>query len=219
MKSLVFGGKKIYLDQPLRNFLEDTASKTPAPGGGSVAALIGSLGAALLCMVGNFTVGKPKFEKVERDVREILKETAKLKEELSGLIQKDIEAYARFSQVARMPKNTFEIKEKRRQALQIALKDATRVPLTTAKLARRLIELAQLLLRKGNPNLITDVGVGALLADAALQSAALNVQINLGYIKDEKFKKRTSSLISSMLSQGQEIKDKVVKGVRDSLAG
>ena len=209
----------MYLDQPLRSFLEDTASKTPTPGGGSVAALVGSLGAALLCMVGNFTVGKPKFEKVERDIREILKEADKLKEELSGLIQKDIEVYARFSQTSRMPRDTSELKEKRRQALQIALKDATQVPLTTAKLALRLLELAQLLVSKGNPNLITDVGVGALLADAALQSAALNVQINLGYIKDEEFRKRTSSVLSLMLSQGQEIKDKVVKGVRDALAG
>ena len=209
----------MYLDQPLRSFLEDTASKTPTPGGGSVAALVGSLGAALLCMVGNFTLGKPKFEKVERDIREILKEADKLKEELSGLIQKDIEVYARFSQTSRMPRDTSELKEKRRRALQIALKNATQVPLTTAKLALRLLELAQLLLSKGNPNLITDVGVGALLADAALQSAALNVQINLGYIKDEEFRKRTSSVLSSMLSQGQEIKDKVVKGVRDALAG
>ena len=209
----------MYLDQPLRSFLEDTASKTPTPGGGSVAALVGSLGAALLCMVGNFTLGKPKFEKVERDIREILKEADKLKEELSGLIQKDIEVYTRFSQTSRMPRDTSELKEKRRQALQIALKDAAQVPLTTAKLALRLLELAQLLLSKGNPNLITDVGVGALLADAALQSAALNVQINLGYIKDEEFRKRTSSVLSSMLSQGQEIKDKVVKGVRDALEG
>jgi len=209
----------MYLDQPLRSFLEDTASKTPTPGGGSVAALVGSLGAALLCMVGNFTLGKPKFEKVGRDVREILKEADKLKEELSGLIQKDIEVYARFSQTSRMPRDTSELKEKRRQALQIALKNATQVPLTTAKLALRLLELAQLLVSKGNPNLITDVGVGALLADAALQSAALNVQINLGYIKDEEFRKRTSSVLSSMLSHGQEIKDKVVKGVRDALAG
>jgi len=209
----------MYLDQPLRSFLEDTASKTPTPGGGSVAALVGSLGAALLCMVGNFTLGKPKFEKVERDVREILKEADKLKGKLSGLIQKDIEVYARFSQTSRMPRDTSELKEKRRQALQIALKDATQVPLTTAKLALRLLELAQLLVSKGNPNLITDVGVGALLADAALQSAALNVQINLSYIKDEEFIKRTSSVLSSMLSQGQEIKDKVIKGVRDALAG
>ena len=209
----------MYLDQPLRSFLEDTASKTPTPGGGSVAALVGSLGAALLCMVGNFTLGKPKFEKVERDIREILKEADKLKEELSGLIQKDIEVYARFSQTSRMPRDTSELREKRRQALQIALKNATQVPLTAAKLALRLLELAQLLLSKGNPNLITDVGVGALLADAALQSAALNVQINLGYIKDEEFRKRTSPVLSSMLSQGQEIKDKVVKGVRDALAG
>ena len=209
----------MYLDQPLRRFLEDTASKTPTPGGGRVAALVGSLGAALLCMVGNFTLGKPKFEKVERDVREILKEADKLKEELSGLIQKDIEVYTRFSQTSRMPRDTSELKEKRRRALQIALKNATQVPLTTAKLALRLLELAQLLLSKGNPNLITDVGVGVLLADAALQSAALNVQINLGYIKDEEFRKRTSSVLCSMLSQGQEIKDKVVKGVRDALAG
>lgn len=209
----------MYLDKPLRIFLENTASKTPTPGGGSVAALVGALGAALLCMVGNFTLGKPRFEKVEGDIRKILKEADKLKEELCLLIQKDIEAYARFSEVSRMPKGTCELKEKRKQALQIALKDATQAPLATAKSSLRLIELAQLLLSRGNPNLITDVGVGALLADAALQSAALNVWINLGYIRDEKFKKRTNSVISSILSQGQQIKDKVIKGVKKEVAG
>jgi len=175
---------KIHMNDSLRSFLEDTARGTPTPGGGSVAALVGSLGAALLCMVGNFTVGKPKYKSVEKDVKEILGESDKLKESLFVLIREDMEAYEKFSRASQMPKDTPLMIEKRKQVLQKTLKEAAEVPWRVSQASLKVIELAEKLLPKGNPNLITDVGVGVLLAEAALKSAVLNVKINLSFIKD-----------------------------------
>jgi len=203
----------MYLDEPLRSFLEDTARGTPTPGGGSVAALVGSLGAALLCMVANFTVGKAKYKNVEEDVKEILQEAKELQDELSILIKEDIEAYEGFSQAGQMPKDTLVMREERRQALQRTLKEAAEVPWRAAKASLRVIELGQKLLPRGNPNLITDVGVGVLLAEVALQSAVLNIKINLSFIKDGDYRKEKSKSVGEILSQASQIKDEVLKTV------
>lgn len=207
----------MYINKPLKDFLENTARGTPTPGGGSVAALVGSLGAALLCMVGNFTVGKPKYKSVEESVKGILEEAEKLKNDLSALIEKDIEAYGKFSQTSQMPKDTPLMKEKRRQALQKTLKKAAEVPLHVAEASLRVIELGQRLLPQGNPNLITDVGVGVLLAEASLKSAALNVKINLSFIKDEKYKRETNKTLGEVLSQASQIKNETLKVIEQRM--
>jgi len=208
---------KMYLNKPLISFLEDTARGTPTPGGGSVAALVGSLGAALLCMVGNFTVKKAEYKNVEKDVKEILQEAKKLQDDLSVLIKEDIEAYGRFSQATQMPKDTLLMREKRRQALQRTLKEAAEVPWRTAKASLRVIELGQRLLPQGNPNLITDIGVGVLLAYAALKSAILNIKINLSLIKDEDYRRKRSDGLGKILSQASQIEDKVLKIIEERL--
>jgi len=207
----------MYINKPLENFLEDTASGTPTPGGGSVAALVGSLGAALLCMVANFTVGKPKYKIVEKDVKEILKKTEELKNDLSALIQEDVEAYGKFAQASKMPKETPQMKKKRAQALQKALKEAAEVPWRTAEASFQVIELGQKLLPKGNPNLVTDIAVGVLLAEAALQSAVVNVEINLSFIKDEEYKKEKSKSLSRILSRAFQMKNEVVEKIQKKL--
>jgi len=207
----------MYINKPLKDFLENTARGTPTPGGGSVAALVGSLGAALLCMVGNFTVGKPKYKSVEESVKGILEEAEKLKNDLSALIEKDIEAYEKFSQTSQMPKHTPLMKEKRRQALQKTLKEAAEVPLHVAEASLRVIELGQRLLPQGNPNLITDVGVGVLLAEASLKSAALNVKINLSFIKDDKYKRETNKTLGEVLSQASQIKNETLKVIEQRM--
>ncbi len=208
----------MYINKPLENFLEDTASGTPTPGGGSVAALVGSLGAALLCMVANFTVGKPKYKIVEKDVKEILKKAEELKNNLSALIQEDVKAYGKFVQASKMPKKTPQLKKKRTQALQKALKEAAEVPWRTAEASFQVIELSQKLLPKGNPNLVTDIAVGVLLAEAALQSAVVNVEINLSFIKDEKYKKEKKKSLSRILSRASQIKNEVVEKIQKKLA-
>jgi glutamate formiminotransferase/formiminotetrahydrofolate cyclodeaminase len=126
-------------------------------------------------MVGNFTTGKPKYKSVEKDVKEILAEADKLKESLFVLTGEDMEAYEKFSQASQMPKDTPLMIEKRKQVLQKTLKEAAEVPWRISQASLKVIELAEKLLPKGNPNLITDVGVGVLLAEAALKSAVLNV--------------------------------------------
>ncbi len=207
------------LNQPLKSFIDNTAKGTPTPGGGSVAALVGSLGAALLCMVGNFTVGKPKYKSVEKDVKEILAEADKLKESLFVLIREDMEAYKKFSRASQMPKDTPLMREKRKQVLQKALKEAAEVPWRISQASLQVIELAEKLLPKGNPNLITDVGVGVLLAEAALKSAVLNVKINLSFIKDEEYKNRRSKALEDILSQASQIKDVVLKSIQEEMGG
>ncbi|TKJ45824.1 methenyltetrahydrofolate cyclohydrolase [Candidatus Aerophobetes bacterium Ae_b3a] len=207
------------LNQPLKSFIDNTAKGTPTPGGGSVAALVGSLGGALLCMVGNFTVGKPKYKSVEKDVKEILVEADKLKESLFVLIREDMEAYEKFSRASQMPKDTPLMREKRKQALQKTLKEAAEVPWRISQASLQVIELAEKLLPKGNPNLITDVGVGVLLAEAALKSAVLNVKINLSFIKDEEYKNRRSKALEDILSRASQIKDGVLKAIQEEMDG
>lgn len=207
----------MYLERPMKDFVEDTAARLPAPGGGSVAALVGSLGAALLCMVGNYTVGKKQYEAVEDEVARILKITDGLKDELSSLIQEDIKAYQKYSHASSLPKDTPQQKETRNQALQLSLKEAALVPLKTSQLSLRLIDLAKEILPLGNPYLISDVGVGALLAEAALEAAVINVQINLSYIKDSHFVEGKKREISSFLSRGRKTAEKVVEKVKGKI--
>lgn len=209
----------MYLNSSLKSFIDNTAKGTPTPGGGSVAALVGSLGAALLCMAGNFTAGKPKYKSVQRDVKEIIREADKLKESLFILIREDMKAYEKFSQASQMPKDTPLMREKRRQVLQEALKEATEVPWRVVQASFQVIELAEKLLPKGNPNLIADVGVGVLLAEAALKSAVLNVKINLSLIKDEQYKSRRSKIMEDILSQAFQIKEEVLKAIEEKMAG
>lgn len=205
------------MNDSLKSFIEDTARGTPTPGGGSVAALVGSLGAALLCMVGNFTVGKPKYKSVEKDVKEILGEADKLKESLFVLIREDMEAYEKFSRASQMPKDTPMMIEKRKQMLQKTLKEAAEVPWRISQASLKVIELAEKLLPKGNPNLITDVGVGVLLAEAALKSAVLNVKINLSFIKDEEYNNKRSKVLEDILSRASQIKDGVLKAIQEEM--
>ncbi len=207
------------LNQPLKSFIDNTAKGTPTPGGGSVAALVGSLGAALLCMVGNFTVGKPKYKSVQKDVKEILAEADKLKESLFVLIREDMEAYEKFSRASQMPKDTPLMREKRKQVLQKTLKEAAEVPWRISQASLQVIELAEKLLPKGNPNLITDVGVGVLLAEAALKSAVLNVKINLSFIKDEEYKNRKIKALEDILSRASQIGDGVLKAIQEEMDG
>ncbi len=208
----------MYLERPMRDFIGDTAARLPAPGGGSVAALVGSLGAALLCMVGNYTVGKKQYEGVQDEVARILEAAVSLKDKLSSLVQEDIRAYQNYSHTSQMPKDTHEQRKTRSEALERSLKEAALVPLKTSELSLRVIELAEEILPLGNPYLLSDVGVGALLAGGALEAGAINVQINLSYIKDTHFVKEKKDLICSYLSKGREIAKRVVREVTEKIS-
>ena len=191
----------MYIDQPMRHFLDKLASKSPEPGGGSVAALTGALGAALVSMVGNLTLGKEKYKDVQPQIEQLLKESEKLRHDMQDLIQKDTEAYGALSAVYKMPKATDEEKAARTVKMQEALKIACQVPfeiglqsLAVAKLAQRAAEI-------GNVGAVSDAGVAVLLAQACAQSAALNVKINVNSIKDEAYNKDTWSRMQDVLGQ------------------
>ncbi len=181
--------------------MDKLASKSPEPGGGSVSALTGSLGASLVSMVANLTLGKEKYKDVQPQIETLLKESEKLRGEMQDLIQKDTEAYGALSEVYKMPKNTDAEKAARTAKMQDALKKACHVPfeiglksLEVAKLAERAAEI-------GNVAAVSDAGVAVLLAQACAQSAALNVKINVNSIKDEAYNKATWSRMEDILRQ------------------
>jgi formiminotetrahydrofolate cyclodeaminase len=200
----------MYIEQPLRNFLDKLASKSPEPGGGSVAALTGSLGAALVSMVSNLTLGKEKYKDVQPQIEQLLKDSEALRQQMQALIQKDTEVYGALSEVYKMPKNTDAEKAARAAKMQVALKSACQVPfeiglksLDVAKLALRAAEI-------GNVGAVSDAGVAVLLAQACAQSAALNVKINVNSIKDEAYNKETWGRMQDVLRQVGDLEKSVM---------
>ena len=176
----------------VKGFLSELASNSPAPGGGSVAALSGALGAALSSMVCNLTVGKEKYKDVQDEIKDVLKESETLRKQLTKLIDKDTEAFNDVMKAFKMPKETEEQKEKRKQAIQEGYKTAAAVPLETARTCEKILDIAMIIAEKGNESSITDAAVSALMAQAGVQSAILNVKINLSSIKDKQFVEKTT---------------------------
>ena len=205
----------MYIDEPLKKYLDETASGAPTPGGGSVAALAGALGAALTSMVCNFTVGKEKYKDVEAEVAQILAEAESLRSKLLELMVEDTRVYGEVSKAYGMPRTTPEEKEARTQAIQKALKIALQAPFEAAICCYKILKLNEPLLDKGNQNLISDVGVAVLLAESALRSAILNVEINLSYIKDKDFCNNTREKLKSIITESSEIKSKVYDKVKE----
>jgi glutamate formiminotransferase/formiminotetrahydrofolate cyclodeaminase len=190
----------VYIDQPLRHFLDKLASKSPEPGGGSVAALTGALGAALVSMVSNLTLGKEKYKDVQMQVEALLKESEKLRADMQALIQKDTEAYGALSDVYKMPKNTDAEKAARTAKMQEALKKACQVPFEIGLKSLEVARLAERAAEIGNVAAVSDAGVAVLLAQACAQSSALNVKINVNSIKDEAFNKETWTRMQDVLT-------------------
>src|ERR1051326_591097 len=171
--------------EALGTFLDQLASSAPTPGGGSAAALCGALSAALSSMVANRTLGREKYKDVEAAIREALEQSEQLRTEFTQLIADDIDAYGTLSAAYRLPKATPDEQAERSAQIQGALQRAAEAPLRIAERARQALELCRALAEIGNTNVISDVGVAAITAHAALESAELNVLINLKVIKDQ----------------------------------
>jgi formiminotetrahydrofolate cyclodeaminase len=198
---------------PVNDFLDALASKSPAPGGGGGAAMAGALGAALASMVCNLTVGKDKYAAVQDDIRGMLEKTESLRHQLTTLVEADEEAYNVLSAAYRLPKDTDEQKKARTAAIQKALINATATPMEIAQACVEVLALCGPIAEKGNVAAVSDAGVGALLAEAALRSAALNVQINLAAIKDAKFVADSSRQLKRLLRGKSRLKERIVKNV------
>ena len=211
------GGYQVYIDEPLKKYLDEAASGASTPGGGSVAALAGALGAALTSMVCNFTVGKKKYKDVEAEVSQILSEAEKLRGELLDLMVADTQVYGQVSAAYGMPRDTAEEKAARSAAIQDALKAAMGPPLEAAIRCHRIMKLNEPLVEKGNTNLISDVGVAILLAESAMRSAIMNVEINLSYIKDEALCEETREKLRPIIAEAVELRSKIYKTVNEAI--
>ena len=199
----------------IEKFLDDLASQNATPGGGSAAAIIGAMGAALVAMVCNLTIGKKKYAGVEGEMRDLLAKAEALRHKLTGMIEDDVKAFDAVMGAYGMAKETDADKAKRDAAIQSALKEATDVPLRCCKLAREVIDLALAASEKGNLNVISDAGVGVLAAYAALRSAALNVFINVKMIADKSFVDAKLKELDGLLAGAEEATEKaygIVKG-------
>jgi methenyltetrahydrofolate cyclohydrolase len=193
----------------VETFLSELASNLPAPGGGSVAALSGALGAGLISMVCNLTLGKPKYAAVEKDISAILAKSEGLRKELTGLLEADVRAYTELNQTMKMPRDTEEQKTARAKAMDRALKAATDVPIRVAEACTSVMALCRETAEKGNVNAVSDVGVGILMAEAGLRSAALNVLINLKIVKDENFVAENRRKLDGLLRDKPALRDEI----------
>lgn len=174
-------------DKSIQIFFDELASKAPTPGGGSAAAVMGAQAAALISMVCNLTIGKPKYAEVEVEMQGLLEKSEALRETLTGMIKADVDVFDRLMATYSLPKDSDEEKIERSAAIQAVLKEATIIPLKCARACAEAIALSRIAAEKGNTGVISDAGVAVMAAYGALKSAALNVYINAGGLKDRAF--------------------------------
>ena len=204
-------------EMTIQTFLDELASKASTPGGGGGAAVNGAIGAALISMVANFTIGKKGYEDVQDEFTNILTESETLRTKLTDAIKDDVDVFNRVMGAYGMAKETDEEKKIRTDSIQAALKEATDVPLTCAKLCRQVIDLSESAAEKGNTNVISDAGVALLAGYAGLRSAALNVYINIGGIKDKEFADDRRQQLEALLDGVELFKENVYELVKSKL--
>jgi len=193
------------------DFFNEVASASPAPGGGSVAAAAGALGAGLTSMVSRLTVTKRKYKEVHDEIGAILNQSETLRHELTELIVKDKEAFDRVMKAFKLPKDSEEEIKKRAVEIEDANKGAALVPLKVAEKSLEVLSLVKVVAEKGNANSITDAGVGALMAKAAMEGAILNVRINLSGLTDKDFVNKLTSEIESFTARGEALTKDILR--------
>lgn len=201
----------------IQTFLDDLASERPTPGGGGAAAVSGAIGAALVSMVANLTIGKKNYEAVWQDLEAVNAKAEALRVELIRAIDEDVVAFNAVMGAYGLPRATDDEKAKRAAAIQAALKDATLAPLRAVKACFEVIRLSAAAAEKGNLNVISDAGVAVLSANAGLRSAALNVFINAKAIKDRDFAEKQIAEVNALLAQAAETTEAVYQIVRSKI--
>ncbi len=207
-------GKKL-VDMTCKGFAEETASESPAPGGGSIAAYMGALAAALGTMVANLSAHKPGWDERWEEFSDIAEKGHAIQDRLIALVDEDTEAFNRIMAVFAMPKKTPEEKEARAAALEAATLYATEVPLRTMQTAYETFDILEAMASKGNPASVSDAGVGALAARSAVLGAHLNVRINAAGLKNrekaEELLTAASVLASAAINREMQILETVNK--------
>lgn len=200
--------------QPIGAFLDGLASSAPTPGGGSVAAMSGAMAAGLVSMVCALTIGKKQYAEIEDEVRGIHDQAEALRRELQRLAEQDIEVFARLSAAYKLPRTTEADAATRQAAIQHATRLAAEVPLRTAQAAAAILPLCTALAPRVGRLIVSDVGVAALLARATVQSAVLNVEINLAGLEDQLYVRQTRGRLEDLIIGLSEETEGVVEIVR-----
>ncbi|MGJ0507190.1 MAG: methenyltetrahydrofolate cyclohydrolase [Methylocystis sp.] len=203
--------------ETIGKFLDELASDAPTPGGGGAAALSGAMGAALVSMVCNLTIGKKNYEAVSEDLKKTLARAEALREELTRGIDEDVVAFNTLMGAYGLPRATDDEKAARSAAIQDALKTATLAPLATCKVCYEVIALSKEAADKGNLNVISDAGVAVLAANAGLRSCALNVFINAKSIKDRDFAEKQLAEVNALLAKASAETEAVYEVVRGKI--
>ena len=198
----------------VEGFIQELASDSAAPGGGSAACLAGALGAGLGAMVSRLTIGKKGYEEVESFFQEKIVELDILHKDLTELIDKDANAFNGVMAAFKLPKSTDEEKVVRSAKIQEEYKVAALVPMTTVRTCKKVIDIMLEIGTQGNKNALSDVAVGALSALTGLKGAALNVEINLPSIKDETFKSEMTKELAEITTNLDEKISNLVKDAR-----
>ncbi len=186
-------------NRTVEDFLAAVAAPTPTPGGGSVSALAGALAAALSRMVAGLARGKKGYEAIERELAEIETKAEAVQARLVALVDEDARAYEAVLAAMRLPKNSQADKAARVEAMQVAYRKATEVPLETMARCLDALELAAEALDKGNRGATTDAAVAILLAESAIRGAGLNCRVNLASIRDEAFRSDAEARLGELL--------------------
>ncbi len=200
----------MYIEKPMRFFLDRLCSNSPEPGGGSASALTGATAASLSGMLAALTVNKKGYEQVRPEMEEILSKAESLKEELLDLLQKDTEAFADASKAFKLPKGTEEEKKRREKAVEEGLKKASEVPLNIMEKNLEVARIAKRVLKKGNEMAISDGAISALFAEAAAIGAMINVRINFSWMKDKEYIAETENKLGVILEEIRQIKEEAV---------
>ncbi len=204
-------------DQSIQFFLDELASKSATPGGGSVSALMGAQSAALTSMVCNLTIGKPKYAEVEAEMQALLQKSEALREKLTGLIKADVEVFNSLMSAYGLPKETDEEKAARTEVIQAVLKAATQVPLDCARACAEAIDLSRCAANKGSLGVISDAGAAVMAGYSGLKSAALNVYINTGSLKDRSFAEAKLLELETILKNAEGVVEEIYQLVKTKL--
>lgn len=203
----------------LRDFANAVSSDSPAPGGGSVSALAGALGAALAAMVANLTIGKKGYDAFWEEMKTVAIHAQQFKDELLRAVDRDTEAFNQVMAAFALPKKSADQMAQREQAVEHATKNACLVPLEVMKNALEVLKLARIVAESGNANAVSDAGVAALTALAAVQGAALNVKINLPGIKDREFVGQMLAEVQRISDEAAALQQQTLETVHSKIAG
>lgn len=204
------------IDMSLNNFCDELSTDSPAPGGGSIAALCSAMSGSLTAMVSNLTIGKKKYKKVWSDAKELALKGQNVKERSLVAIDKDTQAFYDMMDAMRLPKKKEKDKKIRATAIQKATKNAIMVPMETLEIALDAVKIAKSISKIGNENAVSDAGVAAITANAAAKSAFLNVKINMGGIEDEDWKNNILQIADKLKAKVDDLALEVESVVQKS---